>query len=162
MALTPNTHPRRTIALAALGCALLLAACGSSSVPRGVGADNHAVGVKFSVCMRDHGVSNFPDPEANAGIQIPISLEQNASPAFTSAQQACQYLVPPGGGPPVASASQKAEALKFAQCMRGHRVSNYPDPTYQDGHEIPPPIANPALNLDSPAFQAASKACQSL
>jgi hypothetical protein len=162
MAPTPNTHSRRTIGLVAAGCVLLLAACGSSSTPHPSGSNGQALGVKFSTCMRDHGVPSFPDPEADAGgIQIPLSLANNPSPAFKSAMQACKYLMAAGGPPPVASASQKAAALKLAQCMRKHGVPNYPDPTYQDGHEIPPSIANPAINPDSPAFGAASKECQS-
>ena len=58
-------------------------------------------------------------------------------------------------------ASEKTAAVKLAQCMRQHGVPNYPDPIYQDGHEIPPSLANPAINPDSPAFGAASKECQS-
>jgi hypothetical protein len=159
---TPNPHPRRPIALTAVGCALLLAACGSSSTPHQTASNGQALGVKFSTCMRDHGVPSFPDPEADAGgIQIPLSLTKNPSPAFKSAMQACKDLIQAGGSPPVVSARQKAAALKLAQCMREHGVPNYPDPTYQDGHEIPPAIANPAINPASPAFGAASTACES-
>lgn len=149
------------VALAAAGCALLLAACGSSSKPPAAADNHHAIGVKFANCMRDHGVPNFPDPETSAGIQIPVSLAKNPSPAFKSAMKACEYLMPVDTAPPAVSASQKAAAVKLAQCMREHGVPNYPDPTYQDGHEIPPSIANPAINPASPAFGAASKTCQS-
>ena len=163
MAPAPNTKFRHTIALAAIGCALVVAACGSSSKPQHQGGSSgQALGVKFSTCMRDHGVSSFPDPEGDAGgIQIPVKLAKNPSPAFTSAMHACHYLMGAGGSPPVASASQKAAAVKLAQCMRKHGVPTYPDPTYHDGVEIPPFIANPALNPASPAFGAASKKCQS-
>ena len=165
MAPPPHIHTRPTVALAALGCAVVLAACGSSSKPRTPAADDHAVGVKFATCMRSHGVPSFPDPEANAGIQIPVGLEQNPSPAFTSAQKACQDLVPPAGGPPVASASHRAAAFKFAQCVREHGIPNYPDPTYQSGTRVipPPPLSLSQFNqlIASPAFQNASKACQS-
>jgi hypothetical protein len=149
------------VAIAGCGCALLLAACGASSKPLAAGASDHAVGIKFANCMRLHGVTNFPDPQTSAGVQIPVSLARHPSPAFTGAMQACKYLVPVGTAPVTVSASQKAAALKLAQCMRKHGVPNYPDPTYQDGHEIPPSIANPAINPASPAFGAASKTCQS-
>lgn len=161
MTSTPTTHPRHAIPVAALGCALVLAACGSSSKPHGPAANDHAQGVKFATCMRDHGVPSFPDPQTNAGIQIPVALAKNPSPAFTSAMHACKYLMPADAHPPAVSASQKAAALKLAQCMRKHGVPNYPDPTYQDGHLVPPSIANPAINPAAPAFSAASKACQS-
>jgi hypothetical protein len=58
-----------------------------------VASNAHAVGVKFATCMRDHGVANFPDPEADSGVQIPVSLAKNPSPAFASAMHACKYLV---------------------------------------------------------------------
>lgn len=152
---------RLLASLSAGGCALLLAACGSASKPHAAVSNDHAVGVKFATCMRDHGVPNFPDPEADSGVQIPLSLAENPSPAFTSAMHGCKYLIPANTQPPVASASQKAAALKLAQCMRKHGVPNYPDPTYKDGREIPPAVADPAINPASPAFGAASKTCQS-
>ena len=130
-----NAHPRCTIALAASGCALLLAACGSSNQSPAAASTIHALGVKFATCMRNHGVPSFPDPESSPAIQIPVSLAKNPSPAFTSAMQACKHLMPADGQPPVASASQKAAALKLARCMRAHGVPNYPDPTYKDGHD---------------------------
>ena len=110
--------------------------------------------------MRDHGVSSFPDPQSSSGIQIPVSLAQNPSPTFKSAMQACHYLMVAEGPPPVASAIQKAAAVKLAQCMRKHGVPNYPDPTYHDGALVPPFIAVSAINPASPAFGAASKACR--
>jgi len=161
MAPTPNTHTRRALALATLACAIALAACGPSSKPAATGANDNAAGVRFATCMRDHGVPSFPDPQDPAAVQIPVALTKNPSPAFTSAMRACKYLVPADTAPPTMSASQKAAAVKLAQCMREHGVPNYPDPTYQDGHLVPPSIADPAINPASPAFSSASKACQS-
>jgi hypothetical protein len=152
------------IAIALLAGAAITA-CGSSGHPRRTTAtstaNDHALGVKYSTCMRHHGVSNFPDPETSAAIQIPVSLAQHPTPAFRSATKACQYLVPADTSPPVASASQKAAAVKLAECMRKHGVPNYPDPTYHNGALVPPAIANPQINPASPAFSDASKKCQS-
>ncbi len=148
-----------SVALVAVGCVVTLAACGSSNKPHAAAANDHALGVKFATCMRTHGVPSFPDPESSAGIQIPVSLAQNPSPAFKSAMHACKYLMPAGGSPPVPSASQRAAAVKLAECMREHGVPNYPDPTYQEGHLVPPSIADPTINPASPAFGAASKEC---
>jgi len=159
MTLIPTTHTRRAVALAVTSCALVLAACGSSGTPPTATSDDHALGIKFATCMRDHGVPSFPDPQDPAAVQIPVALAKNPSPAFTSAMRACKYLLPADTAP-VASASQKAAAVKLAQCMREHGVPNYPDPTYQDGHLVPPSIADPAINPASPAFSSASKACQ--
>jgi len=111
--------------------------------------------------MRDHGIPSFPDPESSAGIQIPVKLARDSSPAFKSAMQGCHYLMAAEGGPPVATASQKVAAVKLARCMRKHGVPNYPDPTYNNGVEIPPSIANPEINPASSAFGDASKTCKS-
>lgn len=69
--------------------------------------------LKFSQCMRSHGVPNFPDPEfshsgGGVGIRIggkkggPSGIDPN-SPQFQAAQKACQSNLPkpPGakGGP---------------------------------------------------------------
>lgn len=55
--------------------------------------------VKFSQCMRSHGVPNFPDPNPNGGITLPPGMNPQ-SPQFQAAQKDCQSLMPmnPGGG----------------------------------------------------------------
>jgi hypothetical protein len=56
--------------------------------------------LKFSQCMRSHGVPKFPDPNfsANGGTLLKIGKDVNPdSPPFQAAQKACRKLVP--GGP---------------------------------------------------------------
>jgi hypothetical protein len=57
--------------------------------------------LKFSACMRSHGIANYPDPVQNAhGIQMgpgPDSNIDTSSPRFKAAQKACVYLLPNGG-----------------------------------------------------------------
>jgi hypothetical protein len=48
--------------------------------------------LRFALCMRSHGVSNFPDP-TNAGVVHLIGVDQN-SPQYQSAQKVCEVLVP--------------------------------------------------------------------
>jgi hypothetical protein len=51
--------------------------------------------VKYSQCMRSHGVPNFPSPgqaSASAG-SSPININ---SPTFVAATNACQHLLPSG------------------------------------------------------------------
>jgi hypothetical protein len=57
--------------------------------------------LKFSACMRAHGVPGFPDPTFGSGGQIRMQLTPSSgvdpnSPAFARAQSACQQLR--GGG----------------------------------------------------------------
>ena len=63
--------------------------------------------LQFSECMRTHGVPNYPDPTVkNNGSMIGFEIKAGSgvdpnSPAYKSAQQACQSLMPgPKGGPP--------------------------------------------------------------
>jgi len=74
--------------------------------------------LKFSACMRSHGVPNFPDPEfhhSGGGVGIRIGgkgsgIDPN-SPQFKAAQKTCQSDLPrpkgagPGGGGPSTSSS---------------------------------------------------------
>jgi hypothetical protein len=58
-----------------------------------------AQALRFSRCMRNQGISDFPDPDANGGIGIPDSIEN--SPGFQAAMNACKPLPPPPNlGPP--------------------------------------------------------------
>jgi hypothetical protein len=60
-----------------------------------------AAALKFSQCMRAHGIAGFPDPQfsgGGVGITLPSSVNPK-SPQFEAAQQACQSLLPkPNGG----------------------------------------------------------------
>jgi hypothetical protein len=156
-----------------MSCALVLAACGSSGKPGG-GSGSAAVsaGIKYADCMRAHGVPNFPDPSsAGGGVQFSSSGIDMQSPAFGSAQSACQKLLPvglpdPGGG----SATRIVQGVKLAKCMRAHGLRSFPDPTSS------PPSTLPAANavflggpdgsfsltasmVRSPAFKHAAATC---
>ncbi|HTX46174.1 MAG TPA: hypothetical protein VMD48_07850 [Solirubrobacteraceae bacterium] len=175
-----SSRHRLAVVLAAVGGAVALAACGagaSSYSASGSGSaaasSTHAAFVDYSKCMRAHGVPNFPDPSSGGGIQLSASSGINPfSPAFKAAQSHCRKLLP-GGGPPTGPPSAQAEraALETSECMRKHGVSGFPDPTLKApsspagygaiedrGGVI---LAIPStINVQSPAFQQAAKACQ--
>jgi hypothetical protein len=54
---------------------------------------NQSQGVRFAACMRSHGVSKFPDPNAQGGFLIQGGVDNN-SPTFKAAMQACQSILP--------------------------------------------------------------------
>jgi hypothetical protein len=138
---------RRLRPLAALAVAALIGAgCGSnaSSENGGAGtgtgssggnknATNREKAMKFSECMRDHGVREFPDPDASGGLTIDgvlngSSLDPN-TPAWSEAIRACKDLQPPGfTGDHDVSAEEQDARLEFAQCIRDHGVEDFPDP----------------------------------
>lgn len=137
---------------------------GSSSGGGGlmIGGSNS---IKYSRCMRAHGVSNFPDPNSQGQIQIgPNSGIDTSSSTFRAAAQACQNSM--GGNGPRPSPAQQAkirrEALAFSACMRKHGVPDFPDPTFSGGKIGIRITSNSSgdLNPNSPTFQAAQQACQ--
>lgn len=155
------------------GATVPLAACGSSSPSSGTNAAATSNGNKalaFAQCMRSHGVSNFPDPTGgkfNLRVQrTPGSTNVNGvevnGPAFRSAMNACKADLPNGGKPQPPSASQRAAALKFAQCMRSHGVTNFPDPQVSGNGVLLKGGGASPLDLNSPAVKSAQQACQPL
>jgi hypothetical protein len=103
----------------------------------------------YSRCMRSHGVPNFPDPGSNGAFpkvtpqQLGVSSSQ-----FQAAQNHCRYLLPNGGSGASQTQVQQLMSgmLKFAQCMRSHGVSNWPDPVIDAG-------GNPEFYLDGKVNQ---------
>jgi hypothetical protein len=153
------------VALAAVGVAVVVAACGSSSTLAGTTGSSIVVQqLKYAVCMRANGVPNYPDPTSGSGINsFPVSSGINVqSPAFRAARQACAKLNPANSVPVSAeTASEKQADLKFAQCMRAHGVPSYPDPSYSgNGRLSEKPLSTYGINADSPAVQRALKACE--
>jgi hypothetical protein len=55
-----------------------------------------AQGLRFSLCVRNHGVPNFPDPDSSGRIPDPASVGvDQGSPKFQVANQACRRDRPP-------------------------------------------------------------------
>ena len=163
---TPDRRYRSPIALTLAVCAVAIAACGSSGNPTRQQSSSYAGALKYSVCLRSHGVPTFPDPSPDGGIApiAPGSGINPQAPAFQSAEQACARLNPIAGISPRSSTpSQRRAALVYAECMRQHGVPAYPDPTYGTYGSASRPIAKPlpaGVNPQSPAFISAQKACQ--
>ena len=114
----------------------------------------------YSRCMRAHGVTNFPDPDPNGGISISHGngLDPD-SPQFKSADAACKAQMP--HMPQAQQSKMKAAALKYAQCMRAHGLTSFPDPSSDGGIQLQ---VTPGSELDpnSPLYVTADKACQKL
>jgi hypothetical protein len=130
-----------------------------ANVPKpGQAQSRQAQLIAYATCMRSHGVPNYPDPSSSGGGAVPYGgstgINPN-SPTFQAAQQVCQKYLPAGNN---TSNQGKEETglLKFAECMRSHGVSNFPDPSAK-GLLIPQ-----SINVQSSTFQAASNACKSL
>jgi hypothetical protein len=162
---------RVLVAVAALGSAVAIAACGSGNSSTNSASNPSTQLLRFAECMRSHGVPSFPDPSGQ-GIHIgPGSGIDPSSPAFKAAQSACGKLLPGGGpGNQHPTAQQVDMTRRLSECMRQHGVTSFPDPT------LTPPssptrgslvldlggvvLALPSsINPSSPAFVQAAKAC---
>jgi hypothetical protein len=169
---------RRTLAYTLLlgTLAVGVAACGSSSSAATSGGSSGSSGssgsqfqarLNFAKCMRQHGI-NIPDPSSGGG---PAggggafrTLRNYPQAQRQAALQACQsYLSKAFGNiSPAQSAQFRQQLVKYAQCMRSHGI-DIPDPTTSTaggGFALRQSLGS--VDRNSPAFQAANKACASL
>jgi hypothetical protein len=105
----------------------------SSMAPPG---DNQEQSLKWTQCMRDHGV-NLPDPDSNSGGGISGQSRKPEVPApedpkMKAAIEACRSLMPNGGAPPNVDPAQLEQIRQWAQCMRDHGA-DVPDPDPNGG-----------------------------
>ncbi len=112
-------------------------------------------------------MTNFPDPTSSGdflderGLLNGQRIDINSA-EYISANKACTHLLPNGGQlTPAEQQALVAQALKLVQCLRTHGVPNMPDPTVPAGSGIE--IHGPrGIGPNSPVFQRAMEACQSL
>jgi hypothetical protein len=145
----------------------LVAACGGDPSPShsgsgGGSSSSNQSGIKFAACMRSHGVPSFPDnaitiSNGKVTMDVPSSLDPN-SPQFQSAEQACRQDLP-GGGSGSSSNSNTQQVIKFANCMRSHGVTKFPEPNSQ-GRELI--TSGSGIDPNSPQYQSAMQACRHL
>ncbi len=159
---------RRLRPLAAFAMlALIVAGCSSTSASTGSSGGNgtatspHRKAVRFAQCMRDNGVSEFPDPDASG--ELTIDAVANGSPvdtdsaAFEQALRACRELEPAGFTGHRRNAQEQEAALEFAQCMRDNGVEDFPDPgpddPLVDTRRIPSANTNGGMSILNAAMQ---------
>ena len=151
-------------------------AAGSGSPPSQTQLQQDAL--KYARCMRANGVPNFPDPSSGGGFVFQAgSGVDPSSPAFQAARAKCQKLVPGGPAPGSTthpSAQWLAHMVKVAQCMRGHGITDFPDPrTSVPSNPFPGGGTGVISDIDgvifvfpatidtqSPMFTRAAAACQ--
>lgn len=155
------------------GVAVLAAGCGGTSPtttansaasqpPRNLAADAY----KYSACMRDHGVANFPDPQvthSNGGTRVAIKAIGPATPQFNAAQTACRGILPTPSKSELAQQAQDQrihtqDLVAFAHCLREHGITRFPDPDAQGQLSLQEVEAD-GIDLQSPAVRAAGLAC---
>jgi hypothetical protein len=161
-----NTHPRprrRRVVIAAavaatvVGVLALVAACGSSSSDETAPAANPAArqdqALAFARCMRENGVPDFPDPDAEG--RFSEGEHDPDDPALRAAQEACRDVAPGGEHENLGDPALVEQMREYSQCMRDNGVPDFPDPDADGrlrgvGHE----------QRDDPTFRAASETCR--
>lgn len=168
-------HLRIPAGLLLLGAALALTGCGSSKEPTHStsGASARLAAVKYSECMRSHGVTRFPDPDSHGNFSLYGTGIIVGLPSFHAAENACSKLLDLGNpaAPNANTAATKRRFLLTAECMRAHGVSGFPDPTIgvprtprakgtvviQDGVSLALPAS---INVQSPVVRHAASICR--
>jgi hypothetical protein len=149
------------LAASAAALALTAAGCGGSGDSKSSSSSSNAnptleQAVKYAQCMRENGVTDFPDPDKNGRFRIAAGGPNQNSPQVKKAKQACKSQEPPGlKDDPASVAKAQEEWLKFAQCMRKNGIRDFPDP--KDGKLLVP---RDRINTNSPQFKNALKACR--
>jgi hypothetical protein len=156
--------PRALTAIAMV--ALIGVGCSNEPAENGdagnTNATNRDKAVKFAECMRDNGVSEFPDPDASGELTIDGVLNGSSlnpdGPAWKKAIGACKDLQPPGfTGDEEVSDEEQEVRLEFAQCMRDNGVEDFPDPAkgdpLVDTRRIPSAAEDGGMDIINAAMQ---------
>jgi hypothetical protein len=172
--------PRLALLAAVVTAAVAITACGSSSPQSTVTSSSGSHGtiltgaalrqfdtgaVKFSGCMRSHGIAAFPDTRNPSEFKQAMApgTPGTQAPAFQTAQKACAYLLPTqsSSGGEQRTHAQITAFLAFAACIRRHGFPHFPDPTAsgQLTHEM---LSSAGINLHQPAVVQAADACTSV
>lgn len=128
--------------------------------------DSGNSGVAYSQCMRENGVSDFPDPEEDSQgrvrLAVPEDIDQN-SPTFKSARSACQSKLFQGDGDSAASKTFDAtKVAPWAKCVRENGMPDFPDPEVQGSTIVIDADEAGISGLDDPTFDKATSACYSI
>ena len=174
---------------AIIAVALLVAACGGATTTTSTSGTDAAAAnggsggagggppknflpdaYKYSACMRNHGVSDFPDPvvsHTGNGTQVSIHVSQadGTSPQFKTAQQACRGILPTPSNADLAAQAQQQrihgqDLVGFARCLRGRGINGFPDPNAQ-GDLTLEMIQAAGIDLTAPQVRTAGLACAS-
>jgi hypothetical protein len=157
----PVRVPRSAAWLAGLAALALLTACGgaeSSAAPAAT-SSMHASMLALAQCMRQHGVTNFPDPGPK-GWPPGYDQAHGVSPTSAAYQSASKVCLPRliagtyGGKTP-----DSAQLLAFAQCVRRHGYPGFPDPTIAAYGIVKLDWQAVGLTVRSPQAQQVMQAC---
>lgn len=152
------------IFVAVVAVAMLVAGCGGGGSSTTAATTTAQTGaLAFARCMRAHGLSRWPDPDANGTFdkanlrQLGYSKQQ----IRTAELSFCGRFLPADGTPGETVQQQRtrvADGLSFARCMRSHGVRQFPDPDAQ-GELSVAMVQAQGIDIHSPAVLQTVQAC---
>jgi hypothetical protein len=165
-----ETIMRRTLATVALLMAVGMMGCshaddpkvatahsGAPSATAGTAAGGQNSDLKYSQCMRDHGLEWFPDPgpDGGLGVRVPAGTDQNT---LNKAEEACKAYNPATNRTGKVSQADLDKIRQESQCIRDHGFPKYPDPDANGTVAIDE--KNTGISPDDEAFEKARQECQ--
>ena len=122
-----------------------------------------SIDVVYGACLNTYGVA--VEAMRTGGLAWVVRRGAHApgprSSQAAAAERDCKSVLPRSGLPARPTVAQNARALaqllRYAECIRAHGVSNFPDPTSL-GLRISP---SSGINMNSPQLLAAQRRCQS-
>jgi hypothetical protein len=121
--------------------------------------------LELSACMRANDVAEFPDPHAEATVELqPGEGLDPRSPAFQRARRKCAPYIRGANTGSLTSRTQAGErVLAYAKCTRARGVPEFPDPEAGGGGTVRIRFgAAPGLDPDSPIYKNAQQTCGTL
>jgi hypothetical protein len=139
-----------------------VATAGGKSAGPGSVASGKEAGLKYSQCMRDNGVPEFPDPDVDDTGRVTYDIPENIPDAQINAAEAkCKDLRPFGPGPGGPDPARIEQLRKHSQCIRDNGIPEFPDPEADGSRRID--FAKIGLSgPDDPKFKAALEKCQKM
>jgi hypothetical protein len=117
--------------------------------------DPQDAGLLYAECMRDNGVPDFPDPNADGSFALGHDEFDRDDPTFLGAMEECRDLAPGGEHQNTGDPATVEQMREFSQCMRDNGLPDFPDPDADGrlrgiGHE----------DQGDPQYQAAMETCR--
>jgi hypothetical protein len=114
--------------------------------------------LKFAQCMREQGLTWFPDPDPN-GRTIVKTPKGTDPEKMQAAHEACQKFAPDGGDPGEVDPEMLEQGRKLARCMRENGVPDFPDPQPDGGIRLERKKDGSGIGPGDPAFDKAEQKC---
>jgi len=128
----------------------------ASSNPTSTATPDKDTALKYAQCMRQHGLSWFPDPDSSGrtAVRIPNGTDKAK---LDAANEACKQYAPPGPADGKADPQMVEQMRQLAKCMRANGVPNFPDPSADGSLAIDK--SKVGSGPGDPTFDKAEAAC---